>query len=136
MTSVVLLVVLGGAAAWDLRARVIPHAFPAALLGLAVVDGIVTSGEPSWPARAAGLSAGLLVGAGLFALGALGGGDVKLLAGLGAVLGLGGLAGAAPWIALAGGVLSAAAWLRGRREVAYAPAIAVGALAVVLRGAP
>jgi prepilin peptidase CpaA len=51
---------------------------------------------------------------------------VKLLAGLGAVLGPAALLSALFWVVLAGAVLSAGAALRGRRELAYVPAIAAG----------
>jgi len=81
-----------------------------------------------------GLAVGFAAGAILFALGGLGGGDVKLLAALGAILGFKGELGVLFYMALAGAVLALLARLRKQREYAYAPAIAIGLLAFILRG--
>jgi prepilin peptidase CpaA len=99
------------AVVWDLRAWRIPNAvtFPAALAGIvyhAAVGGV------------SGLqmsSLGLLVGLGIlfipFVLGGMGGGDVKLLAALGAWLGPKGILFAALYSGLAGGVLALVAMM-------------------------
>jgi prepilin peptidase CpaA len=71
----------------------------------------------------------------------MGGGDVKLMAGFGAVLGVGRVAEAAFWTALVGGLLAAGAlgvswaWARAARRgapgpvaIPYAPAIVAGVL--------
>ena len=77
-----------------------------------------------------GLMAGALLGLGLsaavFYLGGLGGGDVKLLAAIGAAVGPWALLSILAWMAVAGGVLALIAAARGKRDFAYVPAIAVG----------
>ena len=77
---------------------------------------------------------GFLAGLGLFRLNAFGGGDVKLIASLGAVMGFADLIGVLFYIAIFGGVLALAARIRREREIAYAPAIALGLLASIVRG--
>ena len=85
---------------------------------------------------------GLVAGFGVFfvfyALGAMGGGDVKLMAGFGAVLGWSRIWEASLWTAAVGGLIALAAILvsllrRKKREkgsgsdaIPYAPAIALG----------
>lgn len=102
------------AVAWDLRSWRIPNAvtFTAALAGLAY-NGYMTG--------VAGLEMsglGLLVGLGLlfipFVLGGLGGGDVKLLAALGAWLGPKGIVFATLYSGIAGGVLALVAMVASR----------------------
>lgn len=83
---------------------------------------------------ALGAALGFVLGAVLFWLGGVGGGDVKLIAGLGACLGPSSLLGMLLWVALAGGILSVVALVRGQREVAYVPAIAIGLLIFILVG--
>lgn len=88
-----------------------------------------------------GSLAGFLVFFVFYWLGGMGGGDVKLMAGLGAVLGIEHVWAAALWTAALGGILAALcvtlplAWNLGRRKPAsgaavlsipYAPAIALG----------
>ena len=120
------LVVLLVTAGWDLRTREIPHAAPIALLMWALVSRLAGFQEADWMSAALGLSLGLAIGLGLFALGVLGAGDGKLLSGLGAVIGPVGLLVTLPWISLAGGVAAIWARRRARAEVVYGPAIAVG----------
>jgi prepilin peptidase CpaA len=89
----------------------------------------------------AGAAAGFGIFLIFYILGGMGGGDVKLMAGFGALLGAGRLVHAAFWTALLGGVLAAVVlivhMLRNRRKaggslakqplfVPYAPAIASG----------
>src|SRR5579883_1181654 len=97
-----------------------------------------------------GALAGFAVFLVFYWLGGMGGGDVKLMAGFGAVLGWPGVLWAALWTAFAGGILAVAAlagkaaWRRirgGEREngekesIPYAPAIALGVwLALVPKG--
>lgn len=133
MVTVTLLVAFAvGYASWhDLATREIPDAVPLAVLALALVAGFLVD-EPTPGARAAGFALGAALGVGLFALGAWGGGDAKLVAALGAFLGWDALLPALIWMGMAGFVLSLVALARRRREVVYGPAIAVGAWAVLL----
>jgi len=94
------------AGAFDLRTRRIPNllTFGAALAGVgyhAATGGLTTAG---W--SAAGLAAGLLLFFPFFALGGLGAGDVKLVAALGAWVGLPAILWVAFYTAIAGGVLA------------------------------
>lgn len=120
------------AACVDLHRRQIPDVFPAALL-LCAGAGALT-GVAGWGGMAGGATVGFAVGAVLFGLGAFGGGDAKLLVGVGACLGPVALVSALVPMALAGGLLSLIALWRGAREVVYGPAIAAGLVAVVLQG--
>lgn len=99
---------------------------------------------------AAGAAAGFAVFLLFYLLGGMGGGDVKLMAGYGALLGTGRLLEAALWTAGLGGVLALAVltvrWARRKvappavagadaESIPYAPAIALGAwLALVPKG--
>lgn len=85
-----------------------------------------------WNSLILGCATGLLVGAIGFRLRSLGGGDVKLLAGLGAAIGLSAVWTLLFWMAIAGGILGLIAKYRGERELAFAPAIAAGLLAVIV----
>jgi prepilin signal peptidase PulO-like enzyme (type II secretory pathway) len=58
--------------------------------------------------------------------GAMGGGDVKLMAAFGTLLGRAGILAAAVFGAIAGAIWALAARLRGARAIPYAPAIAAG----------
>lgn len=121
-----------GYASWrDLQTQEIPDAVSIAILVLAVVAALLVD-APTLSSRAFGFAVAAAIGAGLFALGAWGGGDAKLLAALGAFLGLDATLVALLWMGLAGFVLSLAALLRRRREVVYGPAIAAGAWAVLI----
>ena len=68
-------------------------------------------------------------------LGAMGGGDVKLMAAFGALLGPSGILLAALLAAPIGALIAAAclAWNRRRRSIPYAPAIVLGAVAGLVR---
>jgi len=97
---------------------------------------------------ALGLTAGFLVFLVFYVLGGMGGGDVKLMAGFGAIVGIERLLAAVLWTAGLGGIMACAAlgireWKRWRRRkggsgnepeserdqsIPYAPAIAMGAL--------
>ncbi len=75
-----------------------------------------------------GIIVGLAVGAGIFSLGAWGGGDVKLIGAIGAAVGPRMLLWILLWTAVAGGMLALVAMARGKRHFAYGPAIAIGFL--------
>lgn len=114
------------AAIVDIRRREISNHFPIALIVCAVVGAAL--GAIGWQSLLLGSLFGISVGAVLFKLGAFGGGDAKLLAGIGACIGPIGLLWTMIYMGLAGGVLSVIAALRGAREIAYGPAIAAGLL--------
>jgi prepilin peptidase CpaA len=114
------------AAVCDLRSREVPNWISLSLLSWAIVGTTFSLIEINWFGLVAGLMLAGALGAGLFALGAFGGGDVKLIAALGAVLGPGGLIYMLFWTALAGGALALVAAARRQREFAYVPAIALG----------
>src|SRR5580765_7089499 len=102
------------AAVADVRTRRVPNALTfgaaAAGMGYATVHGGLGGLESS--------VLGCLIGVGLFlplfALGGMGGGDVKLLAAFGAWLGPLGVLWAAIWASLAGGILALAVSIRRR----------------------
>jgi len=103
------------------------------ITGCGVVAGLVVqSCTGGWRGLAAGLigaSIGFLVLLPLQVKGAMGGGDVKLMAAFGAMLGPAGVAVALLFGAVAGGLL-AAVWILSKPRVAaipYAPALALGA---------
>jgi prepilin peptidase CpaA len=142
---------LVGAAAQDLRSLRIANGFPLAIAALFAI--LATAGLAS--GRTSILSVGIAVacaalvfaaGAAAFAAGALGGGDVKLLASvslfagstrlldflaitalMGGVLGIAILAGA-PIGGQTAGTGGATLWARLRGSVPYGPAIAAGGL--------
>lgn len=130
-------VLLGAGVLWcllalalaDLRHFRLPDVLTAALLVLALALAVIGDGRywPGWPERLAGALAGAALGAGVFALlragyrwragrEGLGAGDVKLMAGIGALTGPGALA----LVTLVAGLSALAvagwrAWRRGRR---------------------
>jgi prepilin peptidase CpaA len=122
---VALLFVLA-ATVFDLRSREVPDTIPVLLLGWAVMVAAFRLDGNGWGSMLIGLAVGLLSSGFFFALGGLGGGDVKLITALGAVLGHPTIWPVLFWIAVAGGGLSLMAVARGRRDLAYLPAIAIG----------
>lgn len=101
------LVLVAVAGSWyDVRERRIPNRLTAAGLLLALALGLFQGGG-GLAAAAAGAVLGLVVGLPVFLLGGLGGGDVKLLAVMGAFLGPGRLPLALLAIALTGGLMAA-----------------------------
>ncbi len=120
-------------AAWhDLRRREIPDWIALALLVWALAAAGVGWQSAGWWGLALGAGLGLALSAPLFWLGGLGGGDVKLIAALGACLGPGALLLALFWTALAGGALALIARFRGQADFAYVPAILAGLVLAVL----
>lgn len=142
---------LGIAASWeDLKRRTVSNWIPLAALAGGLICHLANQG---W--RGAGTAAlGAISGFGVFLifylLGGMGGGDVKLMAGFGALLGASRLFEAALWTAGIGGIMAAivlgVAWLRSRwrkdteqasmpKTIPYAPAIAIGVwLALIPKG--
>lgn len=99
------LVVLVAAAAWDLRQSRIPNRLILAALAMGVLFGFVQ--EPGWAGAVTGAALALMVSLPLFAAGAIGGGDGKLLMVVGAFLGPIGFISAALYAGVLGGVLVA-----------------------------
>jgi prepilin peptidase CpaA len=146
MTAQVAMAVAVGLAASieDIAFRRVSNWIPAAGLvcglwwhtGVAGWRGVLTA--------AAGAAAGFGVFLIFYLLGGMGGGDVKLMAGLGSLLGAGRLVEAALWTAAAGGLMAvgflAVRALRRKPErdaesIPYAPAIAIGAwLSLIPKG--
>lgn len=118
------------ASAFDLRSREIPNWIAAGLL----VSSLIILALDRHPAGGHQVLWGVVAAASgsiaLFALGALGGGDVKLLIALGAALGIGAFVPFLIAMMIAGGLLALVARRRGEREIAYAPAMLLGLLAL------
>jgi prepilin peptidase CpaA len=130
----------------DVARRRISNWIPAtaAVAGFAI--HVYGSGWKGALSAALGLVAGFLVFLIFYVLGGMGGGDVKLMAGFGALVGIERLLAAAFWTAGIGGVMAGIAlgirgWKRWRsadggirpetereKSIPYAPAIAMGAL--------
>lgn len=114
MDKLFLTVVVAVAVYTDLRYRKIYNAltFPGVLLGLTIA--YVTGGNDGFIAGVKGFTVGLFVLLPLFRLGGIGGGDVKLLATIGAIAGYPFILWAIVNMALIGGVMavSALVWQR------------------------
>jgi len=115
----------------DLRTRTIPDTVSIALVALGLAATCWRWHDVSWSQLGIGLGVGFAIGAALFYLGAMGGGDAKLCAGLGAVCGWPRVLEVLFATALFGGVLSYWAKRRGKESLPYAPAIAAGYVATV-----
>jgi prepilin peptidase CpaA len=126
------------AAIEDLRRRQIPNWIPLAAIAGGLLIAIRDRGWSGAGSSVLGLVAGFAVFFIFYALGAMGGGDVKLMAGFGAVLGWSRIWEASLWTAAAGGLIALVAigvsLLRGSgrksdgqaKAIPYAPAIAIG----------
>jgi prepilin peptidase CpaA len=118
----------------DVRSREIPDWISLLLLAWAVLATALGLHPVGWLSLLGGLAIGFVLSTLFFALGGLGAGDVKLLTALGAALGHAAVLFTLFWIALAGGALALVALGRGKRDLAYGPAIALGLfIATVLR---
>jgi prepilin peptidase CpaA len=90
----------------DIASRRVPNALTMPAVGLGVAAHAVAGGWPeAWGALLGGV-VGLAVFLPIFALGGMGGGDVKLMAALGSWIGAGPVVWTAIYAALAGGVLA------------------------------
>ncbi len=126
--SLVLVAPVGVAAFCDLRTREIPDWIPLAIAGWAVLVTVIGLHAMTWIGMATGMLLAAIIVVPLFYLGALGGGDTKLLLAVGAAVGPIALLSILAWMAVAGGGLALVAMLRRTREFAYGPAIAFGVL--------
>ena len=116
------------AAGFDMRSKEIPNTI-SIVLGLAALIAAALGLHPlPWWDIALGFGVAFGGSFLLFALGVLGGGDVKLLAALGLTLGLRAFLPFVLITSVAGGALALLALRRGRTEIAYAPAMLVGLL--------
>src|SRR6056297_2484438 len=125
-TAAIVLLLLLAATVCDLRLREVPDWIAIAIALVAVASAVVGWLGIGLVWIFAGGIVGLLVGYLLFRFARLGGGDAKLIAALGLLVGPVGLVIVLFGMAIAGGVLSLVAMLRGQRDYAYVPAIAAG----------
>ena len=124
--AVIAMLLLAASVMCDLRSRIIPDSISVALLTLAVLSTSLRWSDVAWPELLGGLSVAFAIGAALFYAGAMGGGDAKLCASLGALCGWPVVFEVLFATALCGGLLAYAAKRRGQKSLAYAPAIAAG----------
>ena len=127
IVSVLLIV----ATVFDVRTREIPD-----WISIAIAIMAVGAAATGWLGIglvlvAIGGLVGLTIGYLLFRFAELGGGDAKLIAALGMLVGPVGLLIVLFGMAVAGGVLSLVAMLRGQRDYAYVPAITAGFIGYV-----
>jgi prepilin peptidase CpaA len=137
------------AVAEDLARRTISNWLPVAALLGGLVCQVAAHGWMGLAWGLLGAVSGFAVFLVFYLLGGMGGGDVKLMAGFGALLGAGRLLSAAFWTALVGGILAAVVlgaslarryWLARQGgdaakvalSIPYAPAIASGVLLTLL----
>ena len=145
----VLAIVGGAAAIQDLARRTISNWLSLAALLAGLACQMVAEGWKGAGMALLGSIAGFVIFLVFYLLGGMGGGDVKLMAGFGSMLGVGRLLQAAIWIGIAGGLMAAAALgysaLRralsgnqgkaGRAQaIPYAPAIVIGVWLTLLSG--
>ncbi len=121
------------AAVYDLRRREVPDWIGAVLVASAVAAIVAGVTDVTWTGLAVGAGLGFALTLPFYALGGLGGGDVKLVVALGAALGPFALLSTLFWVAVSGGALALLAAIRGRRDLAYVPAIAIGLLVYFVR---
>lgn len=128
-------IALGCAAVFDdLRRNAVSNWINAIALLAGLLYHGVRSGWAGLALALAGALLGLVVFLVFYWLGAMGGGDVKLMAAFGALLGPSGILLAALLAAPIGALIAVAclAWNRRRRSIPYAPAIVLGAWLALL----
>jgi prepilin peptidase CpaA len=121
------------ATVYDIRSRVIPDWIAASLLACAALGIATDLSGLTWMNYVYGAALGFAVMFPLYALGGFGGGDLKLVVAIGAALGPWALLSVLFWVAVSGGLLAIVALVRGRRNLAYVPAIACGLLLYWIR---
>ena len=126
--ATIVLALLLVATVCDLRSREIPDWISLVMVAFGLTASLSGFSGLSFTYCLSGIALGVGVTAPLFYLGGIGGGDVKLIAALGSILGPLGLLSALFWVAIAGGGLALIAKLRGQSDFAYVPAIFFGVL--------
>lgn len=128
-------VVSAVAIAQDVRHRQIANPLSIALLLIGILSAGFSRGWVGLADGMIGATLGFAVFLIPYSLGGMGGGDVKLMAGFGALTGAQGILPALLLVAMAGAMTSllflACRWLRGRQfsdAIPYAPAIVIGGL--------
>jgi prepilin peptidase CpaA len=122
----------------DLRAGRIPNWATVAVLTSGLAVSAVYEGSSGLLSAFAGAIAGLAVFIVFYLAGGMGGGDIKLMAACGAVVGFGGVLLSAVLTAILGAVIAVGALVfsrlrhERRRTIPYAPAIVAGALLTLL----
>ena len=119
------------ATAFDLRERRIPNLVSGGLFVIAALLTFAGLHPLGWRQALYGCLLASVLSILGYAKGALGGGDVKLLAGIGLTLGLLPFAAFLIGTSLAGGLLAIRAARRGHEEIAYAPAMLLGLFALL-----
>lgn len=118
---------------YDVRSRVIPDWIALSLLACSALCIAAGLSELTWTSCFYGAALGFALTLPLYALGGFGGGDLKLVVAIGATLGPLALLSVLFWVAVSGGILAIVALVRGRRDLAYVPAIACGLLLYWIR---
>ena len=125
------------AAAIDLRTRRVPNVLTGATAAVGAALALTGAGRIGITAAMVGCVIGLVAMLPGYLFGATGGGDVKLLAALGTLLGPERVLFATFVMAIGGGVIALAIAVYRRRlrheMFAYAPAIAIGAMAALMK---
>jgi prepilin peptidase CpaA len=118
----------------DLRHRTIPNWLSGAGVAAGLICGVWSGGARGGCMAVAGAAVGFAAFLLWHWLGGLGGGDVKLMAAFGALLGPSDIATAAVLAAIAGALLALAAtlWKPRMATIPYAPAIVAGVWLVLL----
>jgi prepilin peptidase CpaA len=122
--------VLGAAAVFDdLRHRQVSNRLTAAGVAAGLLLGVGSAGWRGLGVAVGGAAVGFLVFLLFHLLGGMGGGDVKLMAAFGSMLGPSGILLAAVLAAIFGGLMAAATllWKPRARTIPYAPAIVAAA---------
>ena len=125
------LIALAVAAVFDVRSRQIPDAISIALVLVAIGAKLAGLHPVSWSGVVLGFTLAFLLSFALFAIRGLGGGDVKLLSALGAALGASAFLPFLLLTAVFGGVAAWRARRQGETEIAYAPVMLAGLVALL-----
>ena len=129
--AIIVFFLLAIATVCDFRSRQIPDWISIAISLVAVGASLLGWWDLPMMWVIAGGLVGLLIGYMLFHFAKFGGGDAKLIASLGLLVGPIGLLIVLFGMAVAGGVLSLIAITRGQRDYAYVPAITAGFIGYV-----